>query len=359
MSTVFDDVCAVLSAIQSGRLNPSRLQPLPWEDIFKVAAGHSVLAPIAEGIRAHHVTGVADQYEEFLREYPRRVRAKNKFLAQELSRVQGLLENAGVVSLTFKGPVLAKHAYGGLSRRTCSDIDLLIPPHCFNRVQELLEAQGYHLNTYIYGRFRQRIRRYFNRQYTFTRGQAVFHLDVHTAITSPRYGYAPTFSDMMERSWIVDAEGIRLRAFSTEDMVLAACYQGLKDRWRKLKHVLDIDRLVRTEAWSWPTVLALAREFQAVRTLFVGLRLASRLFDTPLPLALNKKVVQDKASEATCDWAIKAMQAWPEEPTESLAERIRLYAAIQDNVMGILRYSGYGALRKVWHLYEQAYLARR
>ena len=82
-------------------------------------------------------------YAEFLSEYPRRVRAKNKFLAQELERIQQGLAARRVRSLGFKGPALTAFAYGSLRRRTCTDIDLLIPPDALPVAREWLGAEGY------------------------------------------------------------------------------------------------------------------------------------------------------------------------------------------------------------------------
>ena len=360
MRTAFDDACDVIRRFESDVVpGESWLQSLPWQDIIRVSGGHGILASLAAQLRTHDMTAIAGEHEALMMEYPRRVRAKNKFLAQELRRVQKLLDDSSVRSLTFKGPALTAWAYEGLDSRTCGDIDLLIPPDAFDRVQHILEQEGYYLNTYIHGRLRQRVRRYFNRQYTFTRGQAVFHLDVHTAITSPRYGYAPAFDALWDRAQIIDAEEISLRALSSRDMVLAACYQGLKDRWRKLKHVMDINRLIRKGGFSWPAVVESARNSASVRTLFVGSMLAQRLFEAPLPPVLGQEIAGDKAAIKICDWAEKALRAWPDEPTESLRDRIQLYASIQDNVGGVIRYGAFGALRKVWYLYEQAYLARR
>jgi hypothetical protein len=360
MTGAFSEVCDLLRRLESDDLPEyTWLESLPWEKVLEVAMGHGVLAPIAGALRSANLVGAAHGHEALLQEYPRRVRAKNKFLSQELRRVQQKLQKEQVPSLTFKGPALALQAFGGLHLRTCGDIDLLVPPDAFSTVQRALEDQGYRINTYIHGAVRQRIRRFFNRQFTFTRGASVFHLDVHTAITSPRYAYAPAFDELMGRAQTVDAEGIHLESLSTEDMLLAACYQGLKDRWRKLKHVLDIDRIVRTGQFSWPLVLSCAREARSVRVLFLGVALAHRLLDTPLSPSLRSMVFKDPATKASCAWAEKALRSWPAEPSESYLERVRLYSSVQDDIRGVARYAAFSALRKVWHLYEKFYLATR
>ena len=360
MPTAFDEVCELCYRLQSGvPLEALWIKSLLWRDIVKSSAGHGVLAFIATELRGKTLANTTGDYEALLSEYPRRVRAKNKFLAQELRRIQQVLSREGIQSLTFKGPALAASAYGGLDRRTCSDIDLLISPEPFVEVARILGGEGYALNTYMRGSMHQRIQRYLNHQYTFTRGRAVFHLDIHTAITSPRHGYAPSFAELKSRSREVCAEGIQLASLSPEDMLLAGCYQGLKDRWRKLKHVLDIDQLVRSSEIRWPSVTTRAHDSQSVRALFVGLSLAHRLLNTPLPPELVLQMEQDSATQKVCDWAEGALRAWPEEPIEPLWDRIQLYTNVQDNLSGVLRYSVVGALRKVWHLYEQAYLARQ
>ena len=114
----------VQGMVQGSPLPVDAIAEEAWSEVLGLASYHGVLAALATDLAPS--SDAVSSYAEFLSEYPRRVRAKNKFLAQELERIQQGLATQRVRSLGFKGPALTAFAYGSLRRRTCADIDLLI-----------------------------------------------------------------------------------------------------------------------------------------------------------------------------------------------------------------------------------------
>ena len=320
-----------------------------WQEVFQQAVGHGVLASLAVFLADQHVLRGDADLHQFVTEYPRRVRAKNKFLTQELVQVQGWLREAGVQSLVFKGPPLASLGYGGLDRRTCVDLDLIISPDAFHDAKQVLHENGYRYSSPVNGPLGERARQFFDRQHTFTRGQNVFQLDLHTGIMPPLYMYKPEFENLLSRAHSVEIEGWKVRSLAPPDLLLALCHQGQKDRWNRLKYVHDVAVVVPLLEDTWTSLLQRAKSEGSLRVLYMGLYLAYSLLDVRLPDDVREAIKRDGRVALIGDWAIEKMSRRLRQPTDSLWERVRLHTLIQDSIGGTMRYTFFAGLRKLWY----------
>lgn len=326
-----------------------------WDDVLRLATSFGVGAPVVSYLQDYALAEELAPYAQFLTEYPRRVRAKNKFLGQELGRIERGLAEQEVRSLAFKGPVLAAYAYGSLDRRTCADIDLLISPSAFEEARAWLEAEGYRYSSSVKGRTGEKARQFFDRQHSFTRGRSVFHIDLHTGIMPPLSSYAPDFDSLWQRRHAVSMEDYEAQALAPGDMLLALCHQGIKDRWARLKHVLDVAMAAQPVNGHWDEVLQRATDANSRRVLLLGLYMAHEVLDAPLPPPVVATIASDWRVQRVGAWAVEKLPRRREEPDDSLRERIALHGLIQDSPLGSAQYAFYAALRKVWYYAEQVW----
>ena len=68
---------------------------------------------------------------------------RNRSLLETLSRLQSILAQAGVQTLQLKGLPLAQRYWGGVERRFCWDLDLLVRTRDRSRAIDALESAGY------------------------------------------------------------------------------------------------------------------------------------------------------------------------------------------------------------------------
>jgi len=64
-------------------------------------------------------------------------------MSAELIRIMKLLEENDIDALAFKGPALAQMAYGDITLRQYSDLDVLTKKEDIYQIDALLKAQGY------------------------------------------------------------------------------------------------------------------------------------------------------------------------------------------------------------------------
>ena len=81
-----------------------------------------------------------------------------------------------------------------------------------------------------------------------------------------------------------------VKCLSTEDLLLSLCVHGSKHLWERLAWICDVAELVKTRTdLNWSTLLQHAAATKNDRMLFLGLCLANRLLDAPLPSHVKSK----------------------------------------------------------------------
>ena len=85
-----------------------------------------------------------------------------------------------------------------------------------------------------------------------------------------------------------------MRVFPAETLVALLCLHGAKDTWHKLIWLCDVDRLIRVSpSLDWEEVRAFAEESRCRRAVGLGLLLAHRLLETPLPAPVLARLAGD------------------------------------------------------------------
>ena len=345
----------VQGMVQGSPLPVDAIAEEAWPEVLGLASYHGVLAALATDLAPS--SDAVSSYAEFLSEYPRRVRAKNKFLAQELERIQQGLATQRVRSLGFKGPALTAFAYGSCGGEPVRTSICSSPPDALPVAREWLGAEGYRYTSQVKGRVGERARQFFDRQHTFTRGRSVFHIDLHTGIMPPLSRYAPDFDVLWERRQTIRMEGYEAEVLAPGDMLLSLCHQGLKDRWAWLKHVLDVAMLIPISTGSGRPCSTARPPAIAAGCCCWGstwpMRCLRRRFPMPLP----------RRCRPTGGCSAWDAGRWTNSPAAGRSHRMRccdrmqLHGLIQDSVRGSAQYAFYAALRKLWYYTEQVWPA--
>jgi hypothetical protein len=235
------------------------------------------------------------------------------------------------------------------------DLDLIVRRDHFERVEALLQSDGYRsqrLSPLQKGSYL-----YIHGQYTFWRriasmGSAAAVLDIHTAIMPPGYSYEEDFDDLFARSGTVSVGGGDAHVLQREDLLHVLCYHGLKNRWDRLKYFCDVAEFLRAYPdLDWDTVYARARAMHSERVLRLGLSLAHRLLAAPLPENVARDAQRDKRAQALATAILERLPRQASMRVEPYWDRVRLNVLAQDGVAGGLRYGAYAAARRLTELY--------
>jgi len=134
---------------------------------------------------------------------------RNLHLARELARLVALLERGGVEALAFKGPALAIAAYGSVTMRQYTDLDLLVRRSEAARAAEILGRERY---APCAGYGLADLERPGAFETSMARPDALPEVDLHWQLIPPHLPFALDGEDLWRRAMRVDVGGVAVRS---------------------------------------------------------------------------------------------------------------------------------------------------
>jgi hypothetical protein len=207
---------------------------------------------------------------------------RNAYLARELVQITSLLKERGVPVIAFKGPVLARAAYGDLSLREFIDLDILVRPSDLGVIRDFLFSQGYRSR---YSGLGEKERGFFLWcEEAFGNKDGLVCVDVHWQMNPQYFAYAPEGDVLWRRTVPVELQGGTVSTLSTPDLLLHLCVHGAKHGWTTLGWICDVAVLAcRNPGLEWSRMIAEAASLGGRRLLLLGLYLAYNLLGAAIP----------------------------------------------------------------------------
>ena len=267
--------------------------PIEWEHLVERARFHGVLGMLYHHLAQHAGSTVPSKVLAEMHPVAQAIQVHNLTAMQELVRLAGLYERAGVSLLSFKGPLLAQTYYGNLAFRRFGDVDLLVHRTDRAAAVDRLEAAGY----IDQRRLSEEDARAFTRAQL---GQEFWHPDtgvvveLHLALLNRSLTFRLDPDAVWERAEAQRVGPHTVSALAPADLLLYLCAHGAKHHWSRLLWVCDVAQVLRRH----PDLLGLhvldqARRMGSLRTLLLGLRLAERWLGMTLPPVVQAEVDAD------------------------------------------------------------------
>jgi Uncharacterised nucleotidyltransferase len=233
---------------------------------------------------------------------------RSLLLSAELVRLLNLFEAQGIPALPFKGPVLAASAYGNLSLRQFSDLDILVRSQDIEKAKALFLSEGYRMKI-------ERIEVTAEQEAAFVRSQSIhqfvreaaypFIHDQKGVVTELHWGVMPQYFSfpidskaLWENIALVSISSSKVPNLSPENTLLMLVGHGTKDCWTQLARICDIAEFIRSHPQlNWTKLIESARIKGGQRMLFLGLMLARNLLGTSLPEEVWQKIQAEKEVE--------------------------------------------------------------
>jgi Uncharacterised nucleotidyltransferase len=254
-----------------------------------------------------------------LQEYFRHHTQRNLSMTRELLTILQLLEQNGIPTLPFKGPVLAASVYGDVSLRTFRDLDVLIAKRQVLIAKKLLISHGYLLQTGVSdAAIADMCQSPDFKDITFEDRRGTVRLELHWAFESSQL-----FKLDIERLWgrlkLAYLGNTIVRNLPAEELLLVLCVHGAKHLFSRLQWVCDIAELIRTnEQMDWGAVIELSARLGARRMLLWALFLASDLLGTDLPAVIWKGIKNEPQIDLLTGHAHRSLFGTSESTSEFL-----------------------------------------
>lgn len=320
------DVAARVREIVSGDVD--------WDHVVESARRNRVTAFLHRHLRDLPIPAdAAERIRARLREDAHRALR----LSGELRRLLDALAAGGIDALAYKGPALAVQTYGDLSLRPYSDLDLLVRPSDAPQACAVLESLGYapqlHLSPAQDAFFRR-----VDGDYQHVHPQTGVLVELHCRVSSERFLMPLETEALMRRAVAVPLGGTEVRAPHPDDLLLILLIHGAKHRWKRLEWVSAVAELLRAGRTDVESIVGRATDLHARRTALLGLGLARRLLDAPLPVSVIESIGADPDLAGMMDEAEGRMFGPEPDDAADTAANLRYNLRARDSAVDRARY---------------------
>jgi hypothetical protein len=278
---------------------------LDWDDVLRLAHRNRVIPVLYRSLNAVGSGNVPPAVFDRVLGAFHQIAASNLRMTGELIRLLDLFEAHGIAAIPYKGPTLASLAYGNVSFRMFSDLDLLLRERDLAKARDLLTAEGFRVSSSLSpaqdAAYVTSIR-----QLPLVSPAGIL-VELHVEINPRDYGFPLDLDRLKERLLPVRLVGRNTLTFSVEDLVLVLCAHGERHWWGSLGWICDLAELIRTQRgvrWEW--VLDEARRLHGQRLVLLGLALAGELLRAPIPEFIRARIQVDPA----IPWLIATAGRW-------------------------------------------------
>jgi hypothetical protein len=221
----------------------------------------------------------------------------NLTLAAELLSLLSLLAAGGITAIPLKGPTLALQAYGDLSLRSFSDLDLLVSPSDVPRARQVLIANGYRMHWTLPSFSPSAYLKIKEQQLSFVQANGTVAVDLHWRLVPDYFSAEFGWNEAVNKAESVMFCGRPVLSLSTEDLLRFLCVHGGKHLWMRLGWICDLAGFIRSNPdINWKRTLAEAARLNAMRALSVGLLLVTELLRLVLPEEVVRAIRSDRVA---------------------------------------------------------------
>lgn len=278
-------VCACSNILE--RRGPSlfrRLEETPpdWERVFRLACRHGLMPLLCWNLKAHPGNPIPQETMLGLR---------SKFLlnvklvlasTRQLLDILEAFEKEKITIVPYKGPALSQQIYDNFALRMSVDLDLVVGMEDLSRARQLLMGLGYRPRGPL-GPLDRRFAKRTSYSEEFVRPGAT-PVELHWKFTNGDIGLSVSLEHLENFLGTMTLGSRRIAKFSEEDLLLLLSVHGAKHRWARLEWIFGITRLIRsTKDLNWEGLISRARDWRVERMLLLGLFLARRYGEAPVP----------------------------------------------------------------------------
>lgn len=320
------------------RIKEILASPINWEELFIFGRRHGLLPLFYVQLSRIAAAEVPPIELARLKQHYQENAARNLLLTKELLRLIDSFAAAGIDAIPYKGPALADTAYGNLTYRRFLDLDVMVRKQHVVPACEVLLKAGY--STAVNWSDAQQellLRTQHNLQ--FTREEQRLIVELHWEVTSELFARSLQAESLWERLEETRLQDVTVKALALEDLLLSLCVHGSKHLWERLSWICDIAELLTNQKEiNWDVVLKRTASEEMSRMLGLGLLLANRLFDAPIPDAIHQKLKADSGLNGLVDDTCKRIVQRGDRELISVNENVRFNFQMREGWRSRLRY---------------------
>jgi hypothetical protein len=261
-------------------------QDIDWQ-LFLELAMHHRLYPLLYGkFKKMEDNLIPPVVAQAIGEAFKRNTFKMLHLSGEMERVIKSFDENEIRILVLKGPVLAKDLYGDLSLRTCGDLDLLVSIHDLEKIDRLLQEEGYLKDDYINKALDDW--KWRNHHIQYFHPQKRVDIEIHWRL-NPFPGKGPSFEELWLRKRKSSLTSYPIYYLGREDLFSFLVSHGARHGWFRLRWLVDIHQMVK-QKMDWDFLIKQLKKYQYLPVGGQAVVLTARLLGTPINQEMKRLI---------------------------------------------------------------------
>ena len=302
------------------------MEPLDWSVLLNLAGYHGVLPLLHRNVSALCSNLVPADTLARLRQKTQAGALLNRSLAHELGKVCEAFDMQGVPVIPIKGATLALSAYGDLTLRDFSDMDLLIPERAMGEARAILLALGYEQKDPATESDHEE-----GPYHVFIKKRTLFRVDLQWVMAHQHFMFHLDRPEFWAQRRPVILGNTVVQGLAPEDLLIVLCVHGSKHAWEQLKWVCDVAELLRSHPdLDWERIFSNASTWGCRRLVCIGLSLAHLVLDAPLPEGVRARYSGDIDVRMFSERMPATLLADPREGVHE-EQAVALYFALKDS----------------------------
>jgi Uncharacterised nucleotidyltransferase len=287
--------CARTNAVPDvvARLRELAATRVDWEYLFLLARRHAVLPLLYLQLERHASDLVPHENLQQLKKHYLENAARNTVLTAELCRLIALFARSGIEAIPYKGPVLGLFAYDNPALRRFVDLDVIVRKSDVLKAREILLAQGY-TPTKSLSLTQQQLLLRTQHNMQFSRDNHRLIVELHWEVAPHLFASSVNAETLWRELVTIDINGTEVKTLSADDLLFSLCVHGSRHLWERLSWICDLAELISRRSFNWITLLERAANADNERMFLLGLFLAERLLDAPLPVEVKQRCDSDE-----------------------------------------------------------------
>ncbi len=326
-----------LAPDEVARVRSLLAQGVDWEYLITAAQNHGLSPLLASQIKRHFTDAFPLEVTARLLALSQQTAARSLLLTAELVRILDLFAQHQIPALAYKGPALASLLYSNVALRDFCDLDILVPERDVLRAKEQLMAEGYRPELPLTARQESA---YLTEaaSYDFLSPDRLCRVEIHWQAVARYCSVALQPARLWDRRSEVSVGGRHVSAPSAEDLLQWLSVHGAKHCWSRIGWISDLAELIASRpALDWDGILREARDARIERMLLLGVHLAHRLFQAPLPTPVTR-LLDSHPEIARLEERVYAQWTDPSASEPGLLARSRFFLRARESWSDRVRY---------------------
>src|SRR5687767_1814487 len=328
----------LLLACARTKASPERIRsltetPIDWKYFFLLARRHAIVPLVYKQLK-HHVP--PEKLQQF-KKHSLENSARNVVLTAELCRLIKLFSDEGIEAVPYKGPILALFAYDDLALRRFVDLDVIVKKQDVARARDLLLADNYALSKPLTNEQQDLLLRTQN-NLQFTKDNRRLIVELHWEVAPHLFASTVQSEILWQHLVSFNLNGTTVQTLSADDLLFSLCVHGSRHLWERLGWICDVAELISRRNLNWTALLDRAARADGERMFLLGLHLADKLLNAPLPPEVKRRCAADKRLESLAADIVEHLFNGPEHIPATSTEIFKYNLGVRKSLGARTRY---------------------